>query len=198
METIDRTDWAGLVARIHSLPFDRFATTLGYRRDVTDMARWKRPGSVLSINGEHYFDYLAGNGGGGAISLVMHAGGGGSHDVGQISETLFNSIALRMVEFGARDLSDRPLADRLGKADCAPARAKVSRKISRQPIWNQTGQHPTMRSHMSTQPVVKSRRKHITRPKTIKLEIRAFRASDRKEHTLSFGSAPPATCAPIS
>ena len=80
MGTLGRTDWQGLVATARSLPLDRVATALGYRRDVTDKARWKRPGSVLSINGEKFFDHLAGTGGGGAISLVMHAHGGGFRD----------------------------------------------------------------------------------------------------------------------
>ena len=80
MGTLGRTDWHGLVATARSLPLDRVATALGYRRDVTDKARWKRPGSVLSINGEKFFDHLAGTGGGGAISLVMHAHGGGLRD----------------------------------------------------------------------------------------------------------------------
>ena len=80
MGTLDQADWQELVATARALPLDRVATALGYRRDVTDKARWKRPGSVLSINGEKFFDHLAGTGGGGAISLVMHAGGGGFRD----------------------------------------------------------------------------------------------------------------------
>ena len=61
----------GLVATARSLALDRVAIALGYRRDATDKARWKRPGSVLSITGEKFFDHQAGTGGGGAISLVM-------------------------------------------------------------------------------------------------------------------------------
>ena len=76
MGTIDRTDWARLVARVRSLPPDRVATALGYHPDATDKAPWKRPSSVLSINREHYFDHLAGTRGGGAISLALHAGEG--------------------------------------------------------------------------------------------------------------------------
>ena len=43
MGTIDRTDWAELVARVRTLPLDRVATALDYRRDATDKARRKRP-----------------------------------------------------------------------------------------------------------------------------------------------------------
>ena len=44
-----------------------------YRRDPTDAARWRRPGSVLSINRFMFYDHLCGDGGGGAIDLVAHA-----------------------------------------------------------------------------------------------------------------------------
>ena len=80
MGTFDQANWHGLVATARSLPLDRVATALGYRRDVRDKARWKRPGSVLSINGEKFFDHMSGTGGGGAISLVMHSRGGGFRD----------------------------------------------------------------------------------------------------------------------
>ncbi len=96
MGTLDRSDWPGLVATARSVPLDRVAMALGYRRDVTDKARWKRPGSVLSINGEKYFDHLAGTGGGGAISLVMHADGVGFRDaVSFLSAQGFRSCNLR-------------------------------------------------------------------------------------------------------
>ena len=54
MRTFDLADWHGLVATARSLPLDRVATALGYRRDVRDKVRWKRPGSVLGINGEKF------------------------------------------------------------------------------------------------------------------------------------------------
>ena len=46
---------------------------LDYRRDPADAARWRRPGSVVSINGFMFYDHLRGEGGGGAIDLVIHA-----------------------------------------------------------------------------------------------------------------------------
>ena len=45
MGTLDQADWPGLVAPARSLPLDMVATALGYRRDVTNRARWKRPRS---------------------------------------------------------------------------------------------------------------------------------------------------------
>ena len=79
MGTFDQANWHGLVATARSLPLDRVATALGYRRDVRDKARWKRPGSVLSINGEKDFDHMSGTGRG-AINLAMHARGGRFRD----------------------------------------------------------------------------------------------------------------------
>ena len=62
-------------ATCRNIPLDRVAAALGYRRDPTDRARFRREGSVISINGEKFFDHLRGTGGGGAIDLVIHATG---------------------------------------------------------------------------------------------------------------------------
>ena len=51
------------------------AERLGYRRDPRRSARWRGDGSVLSIRGSQFFDHARGQGGGGAIDLVMHARG---------------------------------------------------------------------------------------------------------------------------
>ncbi len=51
------------------------APLLGYEQDRTDRCRWRRPGSVISINGPKYYDHIVGCGGGGAIDLVIHARG---------------------------------------------------------------------------------------------------------------------------
>ena len=58
---------------IRSQPLEPLAERLGYRSDPRDPRRWKRDGSVLSINGPRWFDHVAQSGGGGAIDLVMHA-----------------------------------------------------------------------------------------------------------------------------
>ena len=63
------------LATCRNIPLDRVAAALGYRKDPTDRARFKREGSVISINGEKFFDHLCGTGGGGAIDLVIHATG---------------------------------------------------------------------------------------------------------------------------
>ena len=56
---------------LRDIPLERVATALGYRRSDRDRARWKRPGSILSINGSKFYDHLAATGGGGAIDLVL-------------------------------------------------------------------------------------------------------------------------------
>lgn len=63
------------LASCRNIPLDRVAAALGYRKDPADRARFKREGSVISINGEKFFDHLRGTGGGGAIDLVIHATG---------------------------------------------------------------------------------------------------------------------------
>ena len=63
------------LATCRNIPLDRVAAALGYRRDPADRARFKRDGSVISINGARFFDHLRGTGGGGAIDLVIHATG---------------------------------------------------------------------------------------------------------------------------
>ena len=65
--------WRSVALPVRNLPLAGVAVSLGYRRDGLDRSRWKRAGSVLSINGAKFFDHLAGSGGGGAIDLVMHA-----------------------------------------------------------------------------------------------------------------------------
>ena len=58
---------------IRSQPLEPLAERLGYCRDPRDPRRWKRAGSVISVNGPRWFDHVAQSGGGGAIDLVMHA-----------------------------------------------------------------------------------------------------------------------------
>ena len=75
-----RRDTARLAAILRTIPLEKVAGTLGYHRDSRDKARWKRPGSILSINGSQFYDHLNGRGGGGAIDLVIHAEGAGFHE----------------------------------------------------------------------------------------------------------------------
>ena len=70
--TATRTD---PLDRLRAIPLETLAIALGYHRDPTDRARFRREGSIISINGEKFFDHLSGTGGGGAIDLVIHATG---------------------------------------------------------------------------------------------------------------------------
>ena len=65
----------GRADAVRTIPLTLVAAGLGYRKDPADSARWKRPGSVISINQSRFFDHVAGCGGGGAIDLLIHAEG---------------------------------------------------------------------------------------------------------------------------
>ena len=65
------------LANLRNIPLDRVAAALGYRTDPGDRRRFRREGSIVSIDGEKFFDHLRGAGGGGAIDFVIHATGCG-------------------------------------------------------------------------------------------------------------------------
>ena len=54
-------------------PLEDVARALGYSRDPDDPARWRRLGSVVTINRSMFYDHLCGEGGAGAVDLVVHA-----------------------------------------------------------------------------------------------------------------------------
>lgn len=68
-----RRDERALADTLRALPLEGVAAALGYRRDPRDRARWKRTGSVISVNGAKFYDHLQHIGGGGAIDLTIHA-----------------------------------------------------------------------------------------------------------------------------
>ena len=65
-----------LADRVRGLPLATLAPQLGYRRCPVDRKRWRRTGSVISVNGQRFYDHVQMRGGGGAIDLVIHATGG--------------------------------------------------------------------------------------------------------------------------
>ena len=58
---------------LRGCPLEDVARALGYRRDPDDAARWRRLGSVVTINRFMFYDHLRGEGGAGAVDLVVHA-----------------------------------------------------------------------------------------------------------------------------
>ena len=68
----------GLADEVRAFPLGEVAPLLGYCRDASDRARWRREGSVISVTGMKFYDHLQGRGGGGAIDLVIHARGCGA------------------------------------------------------------------------------------------------------------------------
>ena len=57
---------------LRSYPLEDVVRALGYSPDPEDDARWRRPGSVVSINGFMFYDHLCGEWGAGAVDLVVH------------------------------------------------------------------------------------------------------------------------------
>ena len=58
---------------LRGYPLEAVARALGYRSDPDHHARWRRAGSVLSINRFMFYDHLRAEGGAGAIELAAHA-----------------------------------------------------------------------------------------------------------------------------
>ena len=61
------------IRTLRATPLETVAQALCYERSTRDRARRKRPDSIISIKGPKFFDHLNGDGGGGAIDLVIHA-----------------------------------------------------------------------------------------------------------------------------
>ena len=57
---------------LRGCPLEDIARALGYRRDPNDDARWRRFGSVVTINRFMFYDHLCGERGAGAVDLVVH------------------------------------------------------------------------------------------------------------------------------
>ncbi len=58
---------------LRGYPLEPVARALGYRSDPDNAVRWRRPGSVLSINRFMFYDHLRAEEGAGAIELAVHA-----------------------------------------------------------------------------------------------------------------------------
>ncbi len=65
-----------LADTVRGLPLAALAPRLGYRQCPVDRKRWRRHGSVVSVNGAVFYDHVQMRGGGGAIDFVIHARGG--------------------------------------------------------------------------------------------------------------------------
>jgi hypothetical protein len=65
-----------LAAAVRAIPLENVLTHWGADRDRLDRARWNTHVGTLSITGSKFFNWQRQQGGGGAIDLVMHLGGG--------------------------------------------------------------------------------------------------------------------------
>lgn len=67
------TPWARLQAdRLRAIPLPAVLAALGAAPDRHDRRKWHTAAGVLSVNGAKFINWSRGQGGGGAIDLVMH------------------------------------------------------------------------------------------------------------------------------
>ena len=70
-----RALWRRRAERVRPVPLEALAERLGYRPDPRHRGRWRRPDSILAIDGSRFYDHHREHGGGGAIDLVRHVRG---------------------------------------------------------------------------------------------------------------------------
>ena len=100
--------WRARARSVRDAPLEPLAAHLGYRPDPRNPARWKLPGSVLSITGSRFFDHCQGRGGGGAIDLVLHARGCRFREAVEFLESCLPSLPLATLPPDCPPAPDRP------------------------------------------------------------------------------------------
>lgn len=71
-----RDDFRRRANLVRDIPLEVVLRCWGAVRDRRDKSRWHTPRGPLSVTGTKFFSWQDGHGGGGAIDLVMHLGGG--------------------------------------------------------------------------------------------------------------------------
>jgi hypothetical protein len=70
-----RDEYKALAAQVRAIPLETVIERLGGQVDRHNHAKWRLDGEHISITGERFYNHDRGQGGGGAIDLVMHAAG---------------------------------------------------------------------------------------------------------------------------
>lgn len=65
-------DWRARAERLRAFPLQRILALSGARPDPRDPCKWRTARGVLSVRGAKFFNWRRGQGGGGAIDLVIH------------------------------------------------------------------------------------------------------------------------------
>ena len=104
-----RDDFRRQADLVRAIPLEVVLTSWDAVRDRRDKSRWHTPRGPLSVTGTKFFNWHACHGGGGAIDLVMHLGGG---DPRQAIEWLWRHLGYHVA-------SASPVAH--SGADAAPA-----------------------------------------------------------------------------
>jgi hypothetical protein len=72
---MSRDDFRRQADLVREIPLEVVLTSWGAVRDRQDTSRWRTPRGPLSVTGTKFYNWHTGQGGGGAIDLVMHLGG---------------------------------------------------------------------------------------------------------------------------
>lgn len=89
-----RNDFQRRAAAVRAIPLEVVLTSWGAKRDRHDKSRWQTPRGPLSVSGTKFFNWLACQGGGGAIDLAMHLGGWDARQaIGWLGDNLSHHVA---------------------------------------------------------------------------------------------------------
>ena len=98
---MSRDDFRRRADIVRAVPLEVVLTSWDALRDRRDKSRWDTRRGPLSVTGTQFFNWHAGQGGGGAIDLVMHLGG---WDAGPAIEWLWQHL-------GCHAAGENPTAD---------------------------------------------------------------------------------------
>jgi hypothetical protein len=117
---VTRDDFQRRANLVRDIPLEVVLRSWGAVRDRSDKSRWQTPRGPLSVTGAKFFDWHDRHGGGGAIDLVMHLGGG---DARQAIEWLWHHYGSQLADTNLAPASDGTFASSLsrpvdGDRDC--------------------------------------------------------------------------------
>lgn len=98
-----RDDFRRKADLVRAIPLEVVLISWGAVRDRHDKSQWRTARGPLSVTGTKFFNWHAGQGGGGAIDLVMHlAGGDARQAIGWLCQHLGHHVAGTSPTAGAR------------------------------------------------------------------------------------------------
>lgn len=141
-----RDDFRRQADVVRAIPLEVVLTFWGAVRDRRDKSRWRTPRGPLSVTGAKFFSWHDCHGGGGAIDLVMHLGGG---DAKQAIGWLWRHLACRVNDANpAADLDADPAASTTGSAFGSASSSGRSTPLADQNHGNPTRRRRHQRLHL--------------------------------------------------